>query len=133
MSTYRGRASGAWVNVVVRGPLFEKKIDKVVKAALIDECLKRIQKEEQIKTDRLIRKRTKYPSGRVKGLGAKRNPITREMLFGQSNLIAMGFKSPTNFPRTKGTKWVVKNIAWIRAMVPRVLKKAAARMVSELN
>ena len=121
------------VNVTLRGPLFTKKIDKVVKAALLDECMKRIQKEEQIKTDRLVHKRTKYPSGRVKSLGAKRNPITREMVFGQSNLIAMRFTSPTRFPRTKGTKWVAKNMAWIRAMAPRVLKKAAARMVSELN
>lgn len=118
--TRPSRGSPLWVNVVVRGPLFSKKIDAVVKRALIAEVLEKI--EVRLKRG-------------GKGMGAKRNIVTAEMAFGHvaAQAVGMEVKSTKKYPRTKGTAWVSKNVAIARAMAPRVLRKAARRMVGELN
>lgn len=116
----RRGGSAAWVDVVVRGPLFDKKITQVVKTAMVDECLKKIEK------------RMKRGG---KGAGAKQNIVTAEMAFGAAAMNAVGMEvaSTLRRPRTKGKAWVRKNVAIARAMAPRVLRKAARRMVAELG
>ena len=129
------RASQQWVNVVVRGPLFSKRIDSVIKQAMIKECLEKIDARIERGTRSQIRKRGKWPSGRPMGLGAKRNIVTSEMAFGlaATEAAALRVKSTTKSPRSKGTSWVRKNIGITRAMAPRVLRAAAKRMVAELS
>lgn len=124
----RSRASGAWVEVVVRGPLFSKKIDRVVKAAMIDECLKKINK-------RLLRPRKKTRLG-TPALGGRRNVVTAEMAFGEgveTQATVSKIYSTLKSPRTKGTSWIRANVKIARAMAPRVLRKAAKRIVGELS
>ena len=101
------------VSVTLKGPLFSKKIDQVVKAAMIEETLEKIgQRMER--------------GG--KGLGAKRNIISR-----QTAALEMGVQSTRHFPRTRGTAWTQKNVAIVKAMAPRVLRKAALRIAGELS
>ena len=131
----RAGPTQAWTNVILRGPLFEKKINTVVKRALVQQCMERLDKEMTIKTERLKRKGGKWPSGRRKGLGAKRNIVTAEKAFGMTvaQELKLTIESTTKSPRTKGTMWVRKNVAWMRKMAPRILKKAANQVVGELS
>ena len=73
------------VNVTVKGPLFEKKIDDVAKRAMVDECLAKMEK-------RMMR------GGR--GKGAKRNIVTTDMTFGHA--AAAVSMSLSGKPRIKG-------------------------------
>jgi hypothetical protein len=58
-----------------------------------------------------------------KGLGAQRNELSAVV----RPLGATVFTT-LNYPRTKGTSWGRKNEAIVKAMAPRVIKKAARRI-----
>lgn len=103
------------VNVTLKGKLFTKKIDDVVKRAIVEEVLVKVD-------ERFGRAR----QGR--GLGAQRNTITR-----QRRGLELEVRSTRVWPRTKGTAWTRKNIGTIKSMSGRVARKAATRIVEELG
>lgn len=109
------------VKVTVRGPLFDKKIDKTVKAAIVEECLLKINA-------RLTRAGARGSGGR--GLGTQRNTVGTVV---DINAITLTAESTLIFPRTTGRAWAQKNMAIVRAMAPRVMRKTALRIVGELG
>ena len=106
------------LDVTIKGPLLTKKIDAVVKKAIVEETLQKI-------SERLGRKGAQGSGG--KGLGVKRNIVDRQL-----SDIELTVDTTKIWPRTKGTSWNRKNVAIIKSMAPRVLRKTAARIVSEL-
>jgi hypothetical protein len=58
-----------------------------------------------------------------KGLGARRNELAFDV-----RPLGATVSTSLIYPRTKGTSWGRKNVAAVRAMTPRVLKKAIKRM-----
>lgn len=107
------------VEVTIRGPYFDKRIDKVVEQAIVQEGIEKVG-------ERLTRKGAQGSGG--KGLGVKRN-VVRRTKHGMEEEIA----STLRRPRTKGTAWTRKNMGIAKAMLPRVLKKTSARIVGELS
>lgn len=101
------------VNVIVRGPLFTKKIDRVVKDALVAEVLTKV--DERAKRQ-------------GKRLGALRNTITTHL-----DGLMLTISSTMDYPRTRGTSYVRHQTRAIRAMARRVMQKAAERIVGELS
>ncbi len=121
------------VKVTLRGPLFEKKIDKEIQDAIVWYALKRIEKRM-----RFVPKRVK------KALGRHRNPIGPGKLnkkpptFGLGTLqfggnVSMTFASTTIRPRRSGKSWQKKNVAIIKSMAPRVMRKTAKRIAAILS
>ncbi len=121
------------VKVTLRGPLFEKKIDKVVEAAIIEYTMRRIEKRV-----RRVPKRKKHT------LGRRRNPIGPGKLdrnpptFGLGSLefggnVSMTFKSTTRRPRKTGRAWQAKNVAIIKSMAPRVMRAMAKQIAANLS
>jgi hypothetical protein len=111
------------LNVTVRGPLFSKKIDAVVKAAMIDECMRKIQ----VRLDRPPPKKL---------LGMRRNPVRTKLSAALGNDSVLTFEhveSRFHSPRRTGSSWTRKNVGIIKAMAPRVLRKAAKRITEELG
>lgn len=102
------------INVKVTGGLFSKDIPKVVRAAVYEEAIDKIA--------------TRMERG-GKGIGAKRNRITRQ----QREELRETITSTRYWPRTKGTSWQRKNIGIAKAMAPRVLNAYARRVVRELG
>ena len=105
------------VHVTVKGPLFTKKLDSLVRNAMYEEAVEKI-------TARIAR-----PAKRAKGLGVRRNVITTRRL----DPLTGEATSTLRRPRTKGTAWTRYNVAAARAMAPNVLKAAARRITSELS
>lgn len=105
-------------NVTVKGPMFTKRIDSVVKQAIIEETLKKVD-------ERMGRKGVQGSGG--KGLGVRRNIVSRKLTG-----LELTVDSTTIAPRTRGTAWQKKNVRIIKAMVPRVVRKTALRIASEL-
>ena len=58
-----------------------------------------------------------------KGLGAKRNSLTRE-----TQPLGARVRSSLNPPRTTGQSWQEKNEAVVKSMAPRVLAKMVKRV-----
>ena len=58
-----------------------------------------------------------------KGLGAKRNSLTRE-----TRPLGARVRSSLNPPRTTGQSWQEKNEAVVKSMAPRVLAKMVKRV-----
>jgi len=102
------------ISVKVHGGLFSKDVKRAVREAMYQEALEKIG--------------TRMERG-GKGLGAKRNTVTH-MPDGD---LQMRVSSTRIWPRTKGTSWQRKNIGIVRAMAPRVLRKAAERIVMEMS
>ena len=105
------------ITITLRGPIFHKDIPKVLGDAIITEVMEKVEK-------RVRRKGRKA--------GRKRNPI------GPGNIrrhdgVSMTLTSSLNWPRTSGGKWAQKNMAAIKAMAPRVIRKAGRRMAKELS
>ena len=100
------------VAVNLKGPMFTKKIDDVVKKAIVEETLKKIDERVQ---------------RQGKGLGARRNVIDRKLTGLELTVDTTKIR-----PRTKGTAWQRKNVSIIKAMAPRVARKTALRIVGEL-
>lgn len=116
MATTIGNRAGP-VNVTIRGPLFEKVIDKTIQRQIVTEAMKKFEK-------RVRRKGRK--------IGRKRNPIGPGDLHLGGGVV-MELHSSTNWPRTTGVSWTRKNIAAIKSMSPRVLRKLAKEIVGELG
>lgn len=111
------------VHVTVRGPLFTKKINAVVKQAMIDECMKKVD-------ERLSRKPP------AKKLGMMRNPVKTRMEAGGTDAVNLHFEhvqSRFHNPRRTGSSWAKKNMGIIKAMAPRILRATAKRIVGELG
>lgn len=106
------------VAVNLKGPLFTKKIDDVVKKAIVEETLQKVDQ-------RLGRKGAQGSGG--KGLGVKRNIVDRKLTGLELTVDTTKIR-----PRTKGTSWQKKNVAIAKAMIPRVVRKTALRIASEL-
>lgn len=101
------------MDVKLRGPMFEGKISSKVERAILEEGVEKIgQRMER--------------GGR--GLGAKRNTITRRV----RGRMESEARSTRRAPRTKGTAWLRKNEQVGKAMAPRVLRAVAKRIVSEI-
>lgn len=109
------------IDVTVRGPLFEKKVDETVRRAIAEEGLDKI-------AERLTRKGAQGSGG--KGVGVKRNAVTQQR---RASELTVDTLSTRVFPRTRGTSWLKKNSGIARAMAPRVLRKVAQRIVGELG
>ncbi len=108
--------------VTLRGPLFSKKISKVIERQIVREAMARFEEE--------VRKRSNKVVGRR--LGRKRNPIgPGDLHLGGG--VAMELHSTKNWPRTTGYVWTHKNVAMIKGMAPRVLRKLAKKIVGELG
>ena len=101
------------VGVTITGPLFKKKISDEVKGALVAEVLEKVGKRME-------------RGG--KGLGAKRNIVSRE-----TSGLVMEVDTTKHRPRTKGKAWARKNVGIAKSMARRVLRKAAKRIVEELG
>lgn len=113
------------VNVKVRGPLFDKKIDATVRAAIFDEGLAKISQR--------MTRNGPFGSG-GKGLGVKRNTVGAAMSWPSSSATGdLTVETTTVWPRTKGTKWAEKNMRIVRAMAPRVMAAVGRRIVGELG
>lgn len=141
----------ASVNVTIRGPLFDKKIEGVIYAAIVEESLQKIAER--------IERPLKGAPGRGKGQGRKVNRITSR--YGRLTLTASSTlrdpavrrqsipsfgrgagrrPNPAFNPRSVGTSWVQKHIGSagygkgiIGSMAPSVLRKTAARIIGELS
>ncbi len=118
MAAYVPREFGA---VTLRGPLFSKKISKVIERQIIEQAMVKFEK------------RVRRPSKKVqKRIGFKRNPIRPGDLH-LGGGVAMELHSTTKWPRTTGYSWTHKNVAAIKAMAPRVLRSLARKIVGELG
>jgi len=103
------------VSVKLQGAFFDKRIHETVRRGVTTEAIEKI-------SARMER------GGR--GLGARRNTIqTHPHAEDLTSLVT----STRNYPRTTGSTWVKKNYGIARAMAPRVLKKAADRIVADLG
>jgi hypothetical protein len=106
-------ASSIDITVTAKGPLFEKKIDQVVKRAIIEEAFEKINVRAQ-------------RGGR--GIGAKRNTVESRI-----RGLEMDVVSTLIWPRAIGSSWLRKNIGIIRATVPRYVRSIAKRIVGEMT
>ena len=103
--------------VTLRGPLFEKKISKVIERQIMREAMPKFEKR--------VRRKGKK-------IGRKRNPIGPGS-FALGGGVEMTMSSTKIWPRTVGSTWTAKNVAAIKAMAPRVLRKLAKEIVGELG
>ena len=106
--------------VTLRGPLFEKRIDRVVEAAIMRQAMEKFEKRVR---------RTKK-SGHI--LGRKRNPIGPGDLT-KGKTIQLQMRSTLRNPRTTGKAWTRANVAAIKSMTPFVLRDLAKKIVAELS
>ena len=107
----------SFVNVTIKGPLFSKRIDKVIQQQIMQEAMPKFEK-------RVRRKGRK--------IGRKRNPIGPGRLT-LGGGVTMELESSLNWPRTTGSTWTSKNVAAIKPMAPRVLRKLAREITRELG
>lgn len=102
------------INVKVNGGIFTKDVDQVVRDAMAQEAI-----------DKLSARMSRGG----KGLGVQRNPIRLEV----RGALETAAISSLNAPRTTGSSWRNKNVAIAKSLLPRVLKKAADRIVEEMG
>lgn len=103
--------------VTLRGPLFEKKITKVIERQIVTQAMPKFEKRVRRKGRRI---------------GRKRNPIGPGDLHLGGGVV-MEMHSTLHRPRTSGRAWTAKNVAAIKSMAPRVLRKLAREIVGELG
>jgi len=103
------------VTVKVNGGLFRRNVSRTVRDAMYQEAVEKVG-------ERWMR------GGR--GLGVRNNTLTKHPHPGQ---MAVTVSSTTNTPRTTGAAMTRKKIGQAKAMAPRVLRKAADRVVSEMQ
>lgn len=106
-------AVGIDVTVRLRGGLFWKNIPKVVQRQLVAEVLTKLEQRTQ---------------RQGKGLGARKNTVTHSM-----DGLTLKLATTRIAPRTTGKSHQRKNIGVVRAMAPRVMKKAAERIAAEMG
>lgn len=113
------------ITVKVNGGIFSKNIPESVRNSLREEVLLKVNQ-------RMTRQGARGSGG--KGLGVQRNTVGS---FVDISALTMTVESThggkEHWPRVKGTAWQRKNIGIIRAMAPRVLRKAADRIVAEMG
>lgn len=102
-----------YVHVTYRGALFGAEVPRIVQKQLQHEVLSAIEE------------RTRRQG---RGVAARRNLITHER-----ERMELMVESTLKSPRTTGRAWQRKNVAIIKAMAPRVLRKAAERIAQELG
>jgi len=107
------------VKVTLRGGLFGKDIPRIVQKQLVREVIVKVD-------ERMGRKGPQGSGG--SGIGVKRNTVSR-----QPDGLQLTVSSTLNRPRVKGTAWQRKNIGIIKAMAPRVVRKAAERIAEEMG
>lgn len=107
-------AAAIEISVKVHGGLFSRNIPESVRRSMRQEAIEKIA--------------TRMERG-GKGLGSKRNTISHRA----DGELQERVSSTRIWPRTKGTSWQSKNIGIAKAMAPRVLRKAAERIVGELG
>lgn len=101
------------VSVTLKGGLFGKNIPSIVEKQLVSEVLTKVEE------------RTRRQG---RGLGAKRNTVGHDR-----NGLVLNIDTTFNHPRRTGASWQRKNIGIIKAMAPRVMRKAAARIAEEMG
>lgn len=102
------------ISVTVKGGLFRQAARAVVEQQVLTEVLSKVE-------ERTAR------GGR--GIGAQRNTIRHD----HNGALELTVSSTRVWPRTRGTAWQRKNMSVIRAMAPRVARKAAQRIAEELG
>jgi len=102
------------VSVAYKGGLFGKNIPRAVEEQIVEQVLSKIEE------------RTRR-GGR--GVGVRRNTIRHD----HRGALELLVSSTRIWPRTRGTAWQRKNIGIIKAMAPRVARKAAERIAAELG
>lgn len=108
------------LTVTVKGPLFSEKVDAVIKAAVIEEVLDKVE-------ERVLRS----PSRRA-SLGRRNNTIgTMREESGDTQELTID--STRVWPRTKGGAWFRYNARAIRKLAPNVIRKATRRIVEDLG
>lgn len=108
------------ITVSVNGGIFKRDIRRTARQAVYEEALQKI--------DQRLMRRGIYGSG-GKGRGVRRNIVEHA----RDDDLAIEVSSTLRWPRTKGTTWTKKNVAIVKAMAPRVLRKAADRIVQEMG
>lgn len=108
-------ATAFTATVRLSGGLFGGSIPKHVQNALVQEAL--------LKVDERI---SRPYAGKRKGRANNTVTAKREEL-------ALVEASTLRWPRTSGATWTRKNVAIIRSMAPRVMRKAAQRIAEEMG
>ena len=132
------------ITVNVSGPLFSKKIDHVIKSAIVAEALMKV--EERIKRPgRKAGRRLNRLTSRINGLtltvdSTVRAKGSRRQSFPTFGRGAGRRVNPDFNPRATGKAWMRKHVGSgdygkgiIGQMLPRVLRKTTARIVGELS
>jgi hypothetical protein len=107
------------IDVKIKGPLFDKRIDDTVKAAMLDEVFEKVDARV-----------ARIP--RSAKLGRKNNTISsyrKDAGLEQTDTI----ESTLNWPRTTGRSWLGHNMAAIRKMAPNVIRAAGRRIAKDLG
>ena len=107
--------------VTLRGPLFDKDVEKVIERQIMERAMPKFEKR--------VRRKGR---GKKQGLGRKRNPIGPGDLHLGGGVV-MVLHSTKNFPRTTGYTWTRYNIAAIKKMAPNVLRSLRRKIVAELG
>jgi len=110
------------VTVNLRGGLFGKNIPSTVRDALNQEALGKIN-------ERMRRKGDRGSGGR--GKGVQRNVVSQR--FNPSDMELRIYTTSVYPRRRKAGSFKRKNIAIIRSMAPRVMRKAAERIAAEMG
>ena len=105
------------ITITLRGPIFHKDIPKVLGDAIITEVMEKVEKRVRRKGRKAGRRNNPIGPGDIR----RRDGVT------------MTLTSSLNRPRTSGGTSVQKNMATIRGMAPRVIRKAGRRMAKELS
>lgn len=108
-------ASAIDITVKVNGGLFKRNIPRSVRDALMQEAVTKV-------SQRWLR------GG--KGLGVQRNTLTERV---HEGALEARVSSTLHSPRRTGAAMTRKKIGQARAMAPRVLRKAAERIVTEMG
>lgn len=101
------------VNVTVRGPLFRRKIDEVVKRSIIEEVL--------LKVEERVERQGKGLASRINFVDAKIKDLE------------LTEHSTLRYPRTTGAAKQRRDVRAVKALAPRVMQRAAERIVERLS
>lgn len=107
------------VTVTFKGGLFKKDIPATTRRVLRQEVIDKVHA-------RLMRKGAQGSGGRGKG-------VLRNTVSDRVGDMEVRVASTLRSPRTRGTKWIGKNIAITKSMAPRVLRRAAERLAAEMG
>lgn len=122
------------VTVTLRGPIFDDKFIKTIEDDLKNEAINKLTDRMMLTGKRFSvsgeAKVSKSTGRRVKGQGLG---VMRNALSDKREHLSATVSSTKIAPRTVGVAWSGYNMAIARSMVPRVINKAAKRMVQDLG